>query len=133
MIVSDTNLLVHFWLHGTEYDLASKIREKETEWIAPSLWKSEFRNTLSLYLRKNIITFEEMITIMNSVENMMRGRSIDTDSLNILDLINMSSCSAYDCEFVALAKELEIPLLTFDKKVLKEFPKIAIHPNDFIS
>jgi predicted nucleic acid-binding protein len=31
----------------------------------------------------------------------------------------------YDCEFVALAQHLDVPLVTADKKILREFPVIA--------
>jgi len=33
--------------------------------------------------------------------------------------------SSYDCEFVSLAKEAGLPLITEDKKILREFPEIA--------
>lgn len=31
-------------------------------------------------------------------------------------------CSAYDCEFVWLARDLRLPLVTADRKVLDAFP-----------
>jgi predicted nucleic acid-binding protein len=37
-----------------------------------------------------------------------------------------SDCSAYDCEFVALALKLETKLLTMDKKLLRVFPQRAM-------
>jgi predicted nucleic acid-binding protein len=42
-----------------------------------------------------------------------------------MQLVNRSECSAYDCEFVALAKYLGVPLVTADNKLLREFPGIA--------
>jgi predicted nucleic acid-binding protein len=44
----------------------------------------------------------------------------------------VSDCSAYDCEFVALAKRLNSPLITADKKVLKAFPEFATTITEFI-
>lgn len=37
-----------------------------------------------------------------------------------------------DCEFVALADDLNSKLVTFDKGIIKEFPDLAVHPADFI-
>jgi len=45
---------------------------------------------------------------------------------DVLQLVRDSSCSAYDCEFVALAKKLSVPLVTEDKQILKDFPMISI-------
>lgn len=63
----------------------------------------------------------------------MSSFSLVVEPIEVLELIKTSSCSAYDCEFVALAKDLEVPLLTFDKKILSEFPEVAIHPKNFIA
>jgi len=44
-----------------------------------------------------------------------------------------SGCSAYDCEFVAVALDLEIPFVTADRQVLRAFPTLAVHPDRFVS
>lgn len=36
-----------------------------------------------------------------------------------------SGCTAYDCEFVVLAKDLDVKLITLDRAVLKAFPDVA--------
>jgi hypothetical protein len=43
-----------------------------------------------------------------------------------------SKCSAYDCEFVALAQDLSVPLVTSDQKILTAFPETAVSPDDFL-
>lgn len=48
------------------------------------------------------------------------------DSRLVLELVRDSDCSAYDCEFVALAMSLGITLVTEDKKLLKAFPAQAL-------
>lgn len=40
--------------------------------------------------------------------------------------------SAYDCEFVSVAKRLGTTLVTTDDGVLKAYPKIAIHPDEYL-
>ena len=44
----------------------------------------------------------------------------------VLELVRDSDCSAYDCEFVALAMSLGVKLVTDEKKLLKAFPKHAV-------
>jgi predicted nucleic acid-binding protein len=49
----------------------------------------------------------------------------EVPSAQVMQLVDSSECSAYDCEFVALAQHLGVPLVTADKKILREFPAIA--------
>lgn len=72
------------------------------------------------------------IDIMRKVESQMRDHQFEADSIQVLELVASSNCSSYDCEFVSLAKDLNIKLITMDKKVLKEFAGTAIHPSDFL-
>jgi len=51
----------------------------------------------------------------------------------VLELVSARECSAYDCEFVALAKGLGISLVTVDKKILKEFSQTAVSLDDFLA
>ena len=43
----------------------------------------------------------------------------------VMQLVASSTCTAYDCEFVALAQELRVPLVTTDKQLLRDFPRVA--------
>ena len=63
---------------------------------------------------------------------LMEGREYEIVSFHVLELVATSSCSAYDCEFVALAEDLETSLVTVDKKILKEFPRIAVSLEEFV-
>jgi predicted nucleic acid-binding protein len=125
MIVADTNTIAYLYLNSEKSVQAEQLLTHEPKWIAPNLWKSEFRNVLTLYLRKNILTFDEILMITQQAENLMLENEYEVSSAHILQLVNSSNCSAYDCEFVALANLLNIPLITADKKIIKEFPNIA--------
>jgi len=53
-------------------------------------------------------------------------------SPGIAGLSHSSGCSACDCEFVNLAKDLDVLLVTQDKKVLHNFPETAISMSQFL-
>jgi predicted nucleic acid-binding protein len=133
MIVADTNLIIYLWLTFDNIAIVEKVFRKEPIWSAPLLWKSEFRNVIGRYLRNNLLTQAECIEGMHLAEEHIEPNSFAVETELVIDLIQVSNCSSYDCEFVALAKDLEVPLLTFDKKMLSEFPEIAIHPKDFVT
>ncbi len=63
---------------------------------------------------------------MNEAENLMADNEYAVNSLEVLSLAASSECSAFDCEFVALAKDLGITLITSDKKVIKAFQQDVI-------
>ena len=54
------------------------------------------------------------------------------ETAQILTLVEKSNCPSYDCEFVALAQYLNIKPVTQNKKVLREFPSVAIPAVNFI-
>jgi len=82
-------------------------------------------------MRKNIIKLEDAQRIMNSALELLRGREYEVSSYEVLSLASESECSAYDCEFIAVANELKVSLLTSDKQLLKKFPAVTISLSDF--
>lgn len=125
MIVVDSNILAYLYLPSEFSAKAERLLAREPHWVAPVLWRSELRNVLALYMRKDMLTLEQAYEIQTEAEALMADAEYDVPSLDVLRLAAASDCSAYDCEFVALARRLDVKLVTADKKVLKAFPTIA--------
>jgi len=125
VIVVDSNILAYLYLPGEFTAAAEALLEREPEWAAPPLWRSEFRNILAGYLRRNMLSFEQACSLQAEAESLLEGFEFDVPSRSVMELVRDSDCSAYDCEFVALAERLNAKLVTMDKKVLKAFPKRA--------
>jgi predicted nucleic acid-binding protein len=132
MIAVDTNVVAYLFLPGTHTERARKAYLRDHEWCAPLLWRSEFRNVLALYIRKKQINGEAAMDLMREAEALFEAREYQPASSDVLALVERSQCSAYDCEFVAVAKELHVPLVTSDKQVLKAFPQVAVSLEDFV-
>jgi predicted nucleic acid-binding protein len=126
MIVVDTNVLAYLYLPGEYTAAAEALLEQDSDWAAPILWRSEFRNILAGYLRRKAITFEQANSLQREAESLLEGAEFEVESLAVLELVRDSDCSAYDCEFIALAIKLDTKLITMDKKLLRAFPKRAI-------
>ena len=126
MIVVDSNVLAYLYLPGNHTARAEALLELEPDWAAPVLWRSEFRNILAGYVRRKTLTFEQACGLQQEAEDLMAGSEFEVDSQTVLELVLDSDCSAYDCEFVALAKKLNTRLVTEDKKLLRAFPKLAV-------
>ncbi len=133
MIVVDTNLIVHFFAKGDNSELAARILVMDPGWSAPLLWRSEFRNTLVKFVRGELIEWSDAFQIMTEAESLMAGNEYAVVSGDVLSLAASSACSAYDAEFVVLARELGVPLVTTDKQLLKGFPETAVSPARFLA
>jgi len=125
VIVADTNLIAYLAMPSPYTEEAERLLVRDPEWVAPILWRSEFRNVLALYLRKGLIRLEQALDIQAEMESLFQGKEYEVASLDVLSLVNQSGCSAYDCEFVALAKGLGVNLVTMDRKLVSCFPDTA--------
>lgn len=126
MIVADTNVLAYFYLPTEFTTPAEELFKQDPDWFAPLLWRSEFRSILAGYFRRGALTFDEALAAQSEAEDLLRGNEREVDSLRVLELVRDSGCSAYDCEFVALAMSLGVKLVTMDRKLLRAFPEHAV-------
>jgi predicted nucleic acid-binding protein len=133
MIVVDTNLIGYLLLPGERSAQAEAAFRTDPRWAAPLLWRSELRNVLALYMRRRQLGLDGACRVMAEAAELMAGEEYDIDSAKVLELAEASGCSAYDCEFVALALDLCIPLVTVDRQVLSRFPNVAVSLDKFIA
>jgi len=131
VIVADVNTLAYLWIPGEMTAVAEKALSKDPHWVAPQLWRSEFRNILAQYLRRNAISVSAMIRCLAGAEKQMEGQSYAVPSALVMKMVERSICSAYDCEYVALAESLGVKLVTSDKQICKQFPQIAVNLKEF--
>ncbi|WP_457335645.1 type II toxin-antitoxin system VapC family toxin [Rhizobacter sp. P5_C2] len=126
MIVVDSNVVAYLYLPGDYTEAAESLLERDHDWAAPLLWRSEFRNILAGYLRRKTLSFEQACGLQREAEDLLAGAEFEVDSRAVMELVRDSDCSAYDCEFIALAVRLDTQLVTMDKKLLKAFPSRAV-------
>ena len=130
MIVADANLIAYLILESEFTALADAVYQKDSQWIAPVLWRSEFRNILVAYVRQELITVAGAKLAMASAENNMA----DAKQVNSDAVINASvtfNLSAYDAEYYVTSKFYGVTLVTHDQKLLKNCSE-AVSMEDFI-
>ena len=129
MMVVDSNVVAYLYLPGEYTAFAEALFERDSDWAAPILWRSEFRNILAGYLRRKTLNFAQVCSLQSEAEDLLAGSEFDVESKAVLQMVRDSDCSAYDCEFIALAEKLDTKLVTVDKKLLKAFPKRTVNLN----
>jgi predicted nucleic acid-binding protein len=125
LIVVDTNVLAYLLLPGAKTDLAEALLDQQPQWAAPPLWRSEFRNVLTGYLRRDRLLLSQAVALMQEAEEILAAHNEPVSTDQVLHLVTTSSCSAYDCEFVAAAQQLGVPLITEDRAILVAFPELT--------
>ena len=130
MIVADTSLIAPCVLPGETTEAALAVYRRDPEWVAPPLWRSEVRNVLASHMRL------KGLGLAVAKEAWRRAASIVDDTpepvaIDVLALAHTSGASAYDCEFVAVAKSLGIPLVTADRRLARLFPTVCVSPEEF--
>lgn len=133
MIVVDTNIIAYLYISGDYSQQSEDLLAFDPDWVAPLLWRSEFRSVLARYLRKKILNINEILLIVQQAENLLTDHEYDISSAHVMQLVKDSPCSTYDCEFVALAQYLDIPLITADKKILRAFPVVSQSLSSYLS
>jgi predicted nucleic acid-binding protein len=131
VIVVDTNLVAYLVLGGPHVAVAEAVLDKDSEWCAPPLWRSEFQNVLAHKLHAGTIKLSDAQDALRAAATLFAEREPVPNGDTVLRLARMSGCSAYDCEFAATALALEVPLVTSDRQILRAFPKLATSPRDF--
>ena len=133
MIVVDTNILLCLYLPGPHTDDCIQLLERDPQWAGPSRWRSEFCNTLLLYLRKKLITPAFAVEAVEAAGLLIAHREYVPASVSVIDLAMQSNCTYYDCEFVAVARSLSITLVTQHRALLKAFPGDAMSLADALA
>lgn len=133
MIVVDANLVGYFFIEGEFTPLTLQVFEKDPDWYAPLLWQSEMRSIVTKHFRFQGMTFDKSQLVMNEAHDLMFEHERNVSSNLVIELVALSKCTSYDCEYVALAKEMNLTLVTFDKDIMRDFPQIAVSPQDFVN
>jgi predicted nucleic acid-binding protein len=131
VIVADVNLIAYLLITGEHTAAAEAVLGTDAEWAAPLLWRSEWRNVLAGYLRRGELNLAGALERVAAAEAVVRGREYLVEAAAVLELGAGSPCSAYDCEYVALARQLGVPLVTSDRRLLAAFPETAVAPGQF--
>ncbi len=131
MIVVDNSVLVSFWLPGEFASRAELVKARDEVWAAPIVWRSEFRSVLSAYLKRKLLTEAEANAAFLNVQKDLGANEYSVPTDRVLKLAQLSDCSVYDCEYVALAQDLKVPLVTADRQILKAFSQIAVSLEKF--
>jgi len=125
MIVVDANVIAYLLIPGQYTAASEKLLLQEQDWAVPRLWRSEVRNVLANYVRAGQMEWNDAALLFDRASQILGSNEFEVETSDVLRLSKASGCSAYDCEYVALAEFLDLPFVTADAKLRRAFPKRA--------
>ena len=132
MIVVDANIIAYFFIEGDKSEAARQVHAKDGHWVVPGAWRHEFLNILTtscLFAKLPLVTAQR---IWRDAESMVQGKEYSPDMSEVLSLAYDGSITAYDAEYIFLAKSLDIPCVTEDKPLRGKFSGTAVSMDDFL-
>ncbi len=128
MIVVDVNVLAYLFIDGPQTSEVEALYDRDPEWAAPLLWRSEWRSILAGYLRRGDVDRSTAVQLSDAAGRILHGREYPVEHEAVLDIVLASDLSAYDAEYVATARALGVPLFTYDARVVDAVPEVARRP-----
>lgn len=131
MIVVDTNLIAYAVSPGEPGALAARVAERDPVWIAPVFWRSEMANVLATAMRARGLDFDDAVAMFERAEQLVTDSELEPAIAEWLEIAARGGVSAYDAGFVFVAEQLDLPLVTADRKLAKAFPARAVTLEEF--
>jgi predicted nucleic acid-binding protein len=131
MIVADTSLVAYLAIPGAATQDAERIRAKDRRWTAPPLIRFQMMNVVARELHAGNLARDAALRVFRRGINLVSVSTMQSDPLFIFNAVRSTGCSTYDLEFVWLAMELGVPLVTADQQLIKAFPDVAVDLRTF--
>ena len=122
MIVVDANVIAYWAIKGEKTALAKRLRMADPHWVVPTLCKHEVSNILWLYMKNAGMAFSDAVVIWNACESIIKGNDYDMPVPPLVLFAHERDISAYDAQYAVLARQLNAPLITEDKKLRARCP-----------
>jgi predicted nucleic acid-binding protein len=125
MIVVDSTIITFLFLEGELTELVKELHRIDSEWISPPILNHEMLNILA------VVGIEDqaiapMEQIWRDMRALLGSRQQVPDPLRSLHLAIELEVSGYEAQYVALAQQLDIPLVTEEQRLLKHLPDLCL-------
>jgi predicted nucleic acid-binding protein len=88
-------------------------------------------NVLVVARRAGALDRQQVVETWRRSTLFMNATELEPDGEQVLNISLDRDLSAYDAQFVAVATELKVPLVTADKRILARCDDIAVSIRDF--
>lgn len=132
MIVIDANILIYALIECDNSRLIPQLREKDADWRTTELCRHEILNVLTTYQRRGVLSLAQCRELLSYANQFLAQAQCEVNFAASLDTAAKHGISGYDAQYVALATNLSIPLISEDRKVRQAVPEIVMSMQQFV-
>lgn len=132
MIVVDANVIVYRAVIGGKTTLARQVAQVDSDWAVPLLCKHELANVLLQQMKQNRLSREDLPAAWTDFEAIIGNNEHAVSLPSVALLAHERGITAYDAQYVWLAQDLSIKLITEDRELLASSPREALSMEQFI-
>ncbi len=125
MIVVDSSVISFLFLEGELTESVKELHRIDSEWITPPILNHEMLNILAVVgtADQAVAPMEE---IWRDIRALLGSRQQVPDPLRSLHLAIELEISGYEAQYVALAQQLNMPLVTEEQRLLEQLPDLCL-------
>lgn len=134
-LVVDTMVLAYALLGFTDlHEESTAVLRAADEVLAPELLRAELTSALWQWTRARRVSADVALTLLRDGEGLVNTFVPTVELRDVAWRLAVErDHSPYDTLFVALAALYQLPLVTYDTKILQKFPEWAVSASDFLA
>jgi predicted nucleic acid-binding protein len=125
MLVIDTNIIAPLYVRSARTDAVTKLFAQDQIWRTEPLALIELSNLLITYERARYITAATARDCLDRAAAFLQPNLFRVSHQAALDAALRYGTTAYDARFLALAQQLNTPLVTEDAKLRAAAPALT--------
>ena len=125
MLVIDTNIIAPLYVQSARTDAVTKFFAQDQIWRTEPLALIELSNLLITYERARYITAATARDCLDRAAAFLQPNLFRVSHRAALDAALRYGTTAYDARFLALAQQLDTPLITEDAKLRAAAPALT--------
>ncbi len=120
MIVVDANVVAYWAIEGEFTNSARELWRVDSEWMVPMLCRHELANVVATYVKRGAMEVADVADLWSGIELVISGNEIEVDLPSAVAIAIERKLSAYDAQYLLLAEQHGVPLVSQDKKLVKQ-------------
>jgi predicted nucleic acid-binding protein len=125
MIVVDSNVLAYLLIHGAQTVRARTLLERDADWHSDAFVLVELTNVLATAIRVRGLALSQATAALNQAKDVVESGLHAVAHDDALSVAARYRVSAYDARYLAVARDLGLPLITEDAKLRKAAPLLT--------